>query len=91
MRVSTSQALNKRYLAVAGGLASGASTCYIPERGISIGVLQRDIMHLCGRYKFEIDSGIPREGRIILRTENASSVYVGSCDLCLQVHDQHGE
>lgn len=63
---------NCGYLAVVGGLACGATACYTPEVGINISILQRDIAHLCQRYNDEKKKGIPHEGRLILRTENAS-------------------
>lgn len=61
------------YLAVLGGLSCGATTSYIPETGISIDVIQKDIQHLVRRYKEDNSKGIPNEGRIILRTESASA------------------
>jgi hypothetical protein len=67
--------LTSSYLASAGALATGATTCYIPEKGINIKLLGKDIDHLRQRYQYEIDHGIPREGRLVLRTENASPVY----------------
>ncbi|KAJ3327069.1 6-phosphofructokinase, alpha subunit [Blyttiomyces sp. JEL0837] len=64
---------NCGYLAVVAGLASGATTVYIPEEGISIDQLQNDVRHLCRRYASEkLDKG-RGEGRVILRAEMASS------------------
>ncbi|KAJ3156926.1 6-phosphofructokinase, alpha subunit [Geranomyces michiganensis] len=63
------------YLAALGGLTTGATTVYIPEEGININTLQQDIQLLCRRYTDEIRRGIPNEGRVILRSEMASSTY----------------
>ncbi|KAI8804154.1 phosphofructokinase-domain-containing protein [Cladochytrium replicatum] len=63
---------NCGYLAVMGGLASGATTVYIPEEGITIDTLQRDIKHLCRRYREDTHMGIPSEGRLVLRNEEVS-------------------
>ncbi|KAI8841755.1 phosphofructokinase-domain-containing protein [Chytridium lagenaria] len=65
---------NCGYLAVLAGLASGATSVYIPEEGINIDTLQRDIKHLANRYATEKeDKGFPTEGRVILRSEFASA------------------
>ncbi|KAJ3095844.1 6-phosphofructokinase, alpha subunit [Phlyctochytrium planicorne] len=66
---------NCGYLAVLAGLAAGATNVYIPEEGISIDMLQRDIKHLCNRYNSEQEDshGLVAEGRVILRSEYASS------------------
>ncbi|KAJ3085503.1 6-phosphofructokinase, alpha subunit [Quaeritorhiza haematococci] len=61
------------YLAVIGGLSVGAMNTYIPEEGITIDGLQRDIRHLCRRYSEDEETGIQYEGRILLRTESASA------------------
>ncbi|KAJ3067599.1 6-phosphofructokinase, alpha subunit [Podochytrium sp. JEL0797] len=66
---------NCGYLAVLGGLASGATTVYIPEEGISLDMLQRDVKHLNGRYLEEQKSNKKNEGRVIFRAEAASSTY----------------
>ena len=61
-----------RYLAAIGGLIAGATTSYLPEVGVSLNGLQRDIKHLVRRYKEDDRRNIPNEGRIILRTEGVS-------------------
>ncbi|KAI8608940.1 phosphofructokinase-domain-containing protein [Chytriomyces sp. MP71] len=66
---------NCGYLAVMGGLASGATTVYIPEEGISLDMLQRDARHLNARYLEENLDAQKSEGRIIFRAEAASKVY----------------
>ncbi|KAJ3391966.1 6-phosphofructokinase, alpha subunit [Chytriomyces hyalinus] len=66
---------NCGYLAVMGGLASGATTVYIPEEGISLDMLQRDAKHLNSRYLEEEIDAKKNEGRIIFRAEAASSTY----------------
>ncbi|KAJ3215492.1 6-phosphofructokinase, alpha subunit [Dinochytrium kinnereticum] len=65
---------NCGYLAVLAGLAAGATSVYIPEEGISLDTLQKDIKHLTNRYHTEKENlGLPSEGRVILRSELASS------------------
>ncbi|KAI8921378.1 phosphofructokinase-domain-containing protein [Powellomyces hirtus] len=66
---------NCGYLATLGGLTTGATTVYIPEDGINIATLQQDIQLLLKRYSDEDRRGIPNEGRVILRSEMASSTY----------------
>ena len=61
---------NCGYLATVSGLTVGAASTYIPESGITLEQLQQDIAHLKKRYTFEDQSGIPNEGRLILRAEN---------------------
>lgn len=61
---------NCGYLATVGGLTVGASAIYIPEKGISLESLQNDVRHLKARYEYEMEVGIPHEGRLILRSEN---------------------
>ena len=61
-----------RYLAAIGGLIAGATTAYLPEVGVSLNGLQRDITHLVRRYNEDDRRNLPNEGRIILRTERTS-------------------
>ncbi|KAE8155187.1 phosphofructokinase 1 [Aspergillus avenaceus] len=61
------------YIATTAGLAVGASAVYIPEEGIDIKMLSRDIDFL--RNNFAHDKGANRAGKIILRNETASSTY----------------
>ncbi|KAG0796372.1 hypothetical protein G6F16_002053 [Rhizopus arrhizus] len=61
------------YLAVEAGLASGASTIYIPEEGVNLSRLQSDVKHLMAMYMD--DSADKSEGRIILRNETVSKTY----------------
>ncbi|KAI8890726.1 6-phosphofructokinase [Backusella circina FSU 941] len=61
------------YLAVEAGLASGASTIYIPEEGINLSRLQSDSRHLMAMYMD--DAADKSEGRIILRNETVSKTY----------------
>ncbi|KAI8820236.1 phosphofructokinase-domain-containing protein [Fimicolochytrium jonesii] len=63
------------YLATLGGLTTGATTVYIPEDKINIATLQRDIQHIIKRYADEDRRNIPSEGRVIIRSEMASSTY----------------
>ncbi|CAO3624551.1 unnamed protein product [Mucor hiemalis] len=61
------------YLAVQAGLASGASTIYIPEEGVNLSRLQSDSRHLMAMYMD--DAADKSEGRIILRNETVSKTY----------------
>src|SRR5271154_426923 len=61
------------YLATMAGLSIGALCVYIPEEGINIHMLARDIEFL--RENFKNDQGASRAGKIILRNERASSTY----------------
>ena len=61
------------YIATMAGLAVGAYAVYIPEEGISIKTLARDIEHL--RHTFATDRGASHAGKIILRNERASATY----------------
>ena len=61
------------YIATMAGLSIGALAVYIPEEGIDIKMLTRDIEFL--RENFKNDGGASRAGKIILRNERASSTY----------------
>ncbi|KAK5943430.1 6-phosphofructokinase, alpha subunit [Knufia obscura] len=61
------------YLATMAGLSIGALAVYIPEEGINIHMLARDIEFL--RESFQHDRGASRAGKIILRNELASDTY----------------
>lgn len=61
------------YIATTAGLAVGAVAVYIPEEGIDIKMLSRDIDFL--RDNFIRDKGANRAGKIILRNECASKTY----------------
>lgn len=61
------------YIATTAGLAVGAVAVYIPEEGINIKMISRDIDLL--RDNFVRDKGANRAGKIILRNETASSTY----------------
>jgi 6-phosphofructokinase 1 len=61
------------YLATMAGLSVGAAAVYIPEEGINIHMLARDIEFL--RENFKNDQGASRAGKIILRNERASETY----------------
>lgn len=61
------------YIATTAGLAVGAVAVYIPEEGVDIKMLSRDIDFL--RENFIRDKGANRAGKIILRNECASSTY----------------
>lgn len=61
------------YIATTAGLAVGAVAVYIPEEGINIKMIARDIDFL--RDNFSKDRGANRAGKIILRNESASNTY----------------
>ncbi|KAL2826306.1 phosphofructokinase-domain-containing protein [Aspergillus cavernicola] len=61
------------YIATTAGLAVGAVAVYIPEEGIDIKMLSRDIDFL--RDNFARDKGANRAGKIVMRNECASSTY----------------
>ncbi|KAG5341594.1 hypothetical protein C0989_009075 [Termitomyces sp. Mn162] len=61
------------YIATMGALATGASLVYIPEVGINLDMLRRDVRFLKTRYS--LDEKGRNEGRLVLRNEAASSVY----------------
>ncbi|KAL3481365.1 phosphofructokinase-domain-containing protein [Aspergillus californicus] len=61
------------YIATTAGLAVGAVAVYIPEEGIDIKMLSRDIDFL--RDNFARDKGANRAGKLIMRNECASSTY----------------
>ena len=61
------------YVATMAGLSVGALAVYIPEEGINIHMLARDIEFL--RENFKHDHGASRAGKIILRNEHASETY----------------
>ncbi|RAH68004.1 ATP-dependent 6-phosphofructokinase [Aspergillus aculeatinus CBS 121060] len=61
------------YIATTAGLSVGAAAVYIPEEGIDIKMLSRDIDFL--RESFTRDKGANRAGKIILRNECASNTY----------------
>ncbi|KAL4890642.1 phosphofructokinase-domain-containing protein [Aspergillus ambiguus] len=61
------------YIATTAGLSVGAVAVYIPEEGVDIKMLARDIDFL--RDNFTHDKGANRAGKIILRNECASNTY----------------
>ncbi len=61
------------FVATVAGLCIGAHAVYIPEEGITIKMIDRDIDHL--RDIFARDKGQNRAGKIILRNEKASATY----------------
>lgn len=61
------------YIATMAGLSVGAYAVYIPEKGIDIKTLARDIEYL--RHYFATDKGASHAGKIILRNERASATY----------------
>ncbi|KAI5298029.1 6-phosphofructokinase, alpha subunit [Ascosphaera atra] len=55
------------------GLSVGAYAVYIPEEGITLDNLKRDVSFL--RRSFDMDRGISHNGKLILRNERASQTY----------------
>jgi 6-phosphofructokinase 1 len=71
--VIETQGGRSEYIATIAGLAVGALAVYIPEKGINITTLARDIEFL--RHNFASERGASHPGKIILRNECASSTY----------------
>ncbi|KAI8598207.1 6-phosphofructokinase [Dissophora ornata] len=61
------------FLAVMSGLAVGATSVYIPEEGINLSRLQKDVRHLCQRYSEDAEG--KSQGRVFIRSEAASKTY----------------
>ncbi|KAI5300027.1 RNA polymerase II transcription factor B subunit 1, partial [Ascosphaera atra] len=61
------------YVATVAGLAVGAYAVYIPEEGITLDTIQKDVQWL--RESFNTDAGINHNGKVILRNERASTTY----------------
>ncbi|ETS84308.1 hypothetical protein PFICI_02333 [Pestalotiopsis fici W106-1] len=60
------------YIATLASLGVGASAVYIPEEGISLGMITSDIEHL--KEVFRNDNGQSRAGRLILVNEKADKL-----------------
>ncbi|BDD62696.1 hypothetical protein MAP00_007656 [Monascus purpureus] len=76
------------YIATTAGLAIGAVAAYIPEEGISLKMLSRDIDFL--RENFAKDMGANRAGKIILRNECTSSTYTTQVIADMIREEAHG-
>ncbi|KAI5303969.1 6-phosphofructokinase, alpha subunit [Ascosphaera pollenicola] len=61
------------YVATVGGLCVGAYAVYVPEEGICLDDIKRDVRFL--RESFELDNGIADNGKLVLRNERASKTY----------------
>jgi 6-phosphofructokinase len=61
---------NCGYLATTSALSCGASSCFIPERDLTLKVILDEIEHL--KFRFKEYSKI---GRIVIRNENCPKVY----------------
>jgi 6-phosphofructokinase len=61
---------NCGFLAQFGALATSATTAYIPEHGVSLADITRDLNHLKSRFADD-----RKDGRILLVNERASSVF----------------
>ena len=76
------------YLATMGGLSIGALAVYIPEEGVNIHTLARDIEFL--RENFKNDKGSSRAGKIILSNEKASNTYKTQVIADMIAEEAHG-
>ncbi|KAK0536782.1 6-phosphofructokinase, alpha subunit [Tilletia horrida] len=61
------------YIAVMGALAAGAVLVYTPEEGMDMGRLGLDVEFL--KRRFGLDVKGKSEGRLVIRSENASKVF----------------
>jgi 6-phosphofructokinase 1 len=61
------------FIATMTGLAIGALSVYVPEEGVTLRMINRDIEYM--RKNFAEDKGAARAGKIILCNEKASSTY----------------
>ncbi|CCO28609.1 6-phosphofructokinase [Rhizoctonia solani AG-1 IB] len=61
------------YLATLGALAVGAAVVYTPEVGINLDLLRTDVNFLKTRYSLDVKG--KSEGRLVIISEKASSVY----------------
>lgn len=61
------------YVATVAGLAVGAYAVYIPEEGIKLDMIARDVRGL--RRTFDTVHGESRAGKLLLRNERASTTY----------------
>ncbi|CAE6465198.1 unnamed protein product [Rhizoctonia solani] len=61
------------YLATLGALAVGAAVVYTPEVGVSLDLLRTDVNFLKTRYSLDVKG--KSEGRLVIMSEKASSVY----------------
>lgn len=76
------------YVATIAGLSVGALAVYIPEEGISLNMLVRDIEFL--RESFARDAGQAQAGKVILRNERASDTYTTEIIANIIREESHG-
>lgn len=76
------------YIATMAGLSIGALAVYIPEEGVNIHMIARDIEFL--RENFKTDKGASRAGKIILRNEQASKTYTTQVIADMIREEAHG-
>lgn len=84
--VVETQGGNCGYLAVLGGLATDAALTYIPEMGLPLAQLLKDVEWLKKRYG--IDRPGKSEGRLVLRNEESSGVF--TTDVLTSILRQEG-
>ncbi|OZJ03459.1 hypothetical protein BZG36_02750 [Bifiguratus adelaidae] len=75
------------YLSVFGGLATGAITVYVPEEGVNLERIRKDIDHM--RHLFKSDNPKRSLGRIVLRTESVSQTY--TTEVLSQMYMEEGQ
>jgi len=61
------------YVATMGALAVGASLVYIPQTGINLDMLKRDVQFLKARFTLDVPGR--SKGLLVIVSEGASSVY----------------
>ncbi|GAA98929.1 uncharacterized protein L969DRAFT_539901 [Mixia osmundae IAM 14324] len=61
------------YIATLGALAAGGLACYIPEKGMSLKMVQEDLDFLKRRYESDVKG--KSEGRLVIKSEKASKTY----------------
>ncbi|KAJ7903526.1 phosphofructokinase domain-containing protein [Mycena olivaceomarginata] len=74
------------YIATMGALAVGACLVYTPEHGMNLDLLKRDVRFLKARYKLDVKG--KSEGRLVIRSEAASSVY--TTDVITNIFKEEG-
>lgn len=79
---------NSGYVASYIGLVTGALGTYTPEKKINLKVLQEDIALL--NLSFKDDSGENRNGRMLVRNENASTVFETELIASIIEEQSHG-
>lgn len=77
------------YISTNAALASGAVCAYIPEEGLNMDMLARDLQFL--RYSFSHDKGARADGKLILRNETVSQTYSTQVIADIFTEEAHGD